>query len=352
MTKARLGLSLLVILFAAGCSNGAEPRSPNDDRETSRTPVKINGMGATLPYPLYSRWFTEYNKLHPDVQINYQSQGSGAGIRGLLAGTVFFGASDQPLKDTQLAAARGVLHFPTVLGAVVPVHNLPGVRQDINFTGPLLADIVMGSVRKWNDPAIAAHNPGVALPATDITVVHRSEGSGTTFVWTDYLGKVSSAFRTTVGVDASVRWPVGIGGKGNEGVAGLVQQIPGALGYVELVWAQQNGLRFGAVQNAAGRFVKASVASVSAAAAVAKMPADFRVSITDAAGEMSYPVASFTWLLIRQHTEDAERGRIMREFLRWALTDGQKFAVDLGYPPVPPPIVAMELKALDSLEAQ
>lgn len=347
-----VGAALALALSA--CSGSPEKTSEPGATSASGT-VQINGAGATFPYPIYSKWFAEYNKLHPDVRINYQSQGSGAGIRQLLAGTVFFGATDQPMKEDQMAAASStVLHFPTVLGAVVPVYNLPGISQELKFTGPLLADVILGKVKKWNDAAIAKHNPGLNLPATDITVVHRSEGSGTTFVWADYLGKVSPEFKKTVGVDSSLKWPVGVGGKGNEGVAGLVQQTPGALGYVELVWASQNKIAFGAVQNSAGTFVKASVDSVTAAAAgaAANMPADFRVSITNAPGDTAYPIASFTWLLLHQNPSDKKQARTMVEFMRWALTDGQKYARDLGYAPLPQSVIDMELKALEQIRLQ
>ena len=255
------GLSVLV---ACG---GGDSASETGGMPGSGAAAQINGAGATFPYPIYSKWFSEYNKLHPDVRINYQSQGSGAGIRQLTSRTVFFGASDQPMKDAQLQAAPGpILHLPTVLGAVVPVYNLSGVNAELKFTGPLLADIVLGKVTKWNDPAIATVNPGVTLPDTAITFVHRSDGSGTTFVWADYLSKVSPAFKETVGADSALKWPVGIGGKGNEGVAGMVTQTPGSLGYVELIYALQNNISYGAVQNAAGTFVKASIESVTAAA--------------------------------------------------------------------------------------
>ena len=316
---------------------------------------QINGAGATFPYPIYSKWFAEYNRLHPNVRINYQSQGSGAGIRQLTSRTVFFGASDQPMKDEQLAAAPGpILHFPTVLGAVVPVYNLPGVSQELKFTGPLLADIVLGKVTKWNDPALARHNPGVALPDQAITFVHRSDGSGTTFVWADYLSKISSEFKTTVGADSSLNWPTGIGGKGNEGVAGMVSQTPGSLGYVELIYALQNDIAFGAVQNADGQFVKASIDSVTAAAeaAAADMPADFRVSITNAPGEHAYPIASFTWILLYENPDDKAQAQVMADFMKWAVTDGQAHARELGYAPLPENVVEKELQALEKIRLQ
>lgn len=345
------------LAIVAGCSGGSAPPAAESAGGAARAGGggTINGAGATFPYPIYSKWFSEYNKLHPDVEINYQSLGSGAGIRQLSSRTVFFGASDQPMKDEQLQAAPGkILHFPTVLGAVVPIYNLPEVSQQLKFTGPLIADIVLGKVKKWNDPAIVKLNPGVKLPATDLTLVHRSEGSGTTFIFADYLGKVSDEFKKTVGVDASLKWPVGVGGKGNEGVSGLVRQTPGSLGYVELVYALQNKIPVGSVQNSAGTFVVPSVASVTAAAAgaAANMPPDFRVSITNAPGADAYPIASFTWLLLYEDPQDKAQAAIMKEFMRWALTDGQKMAPELGYASLPPQVVEMEIKALEQLKVQ
>jgi phosphate transport system substrate-binding protein len=311
----------------------------------------INGAGATFPYPIYSKWFAEYNKLHPNVQINYQSIGSGGGIQQITRQTVFFGASDGPMTEEQIKAAPApILHLPTVLGAVVPVYNVAGVSTDLKFTGPLLADIYLGKIAKWNDPAIAKLNPGVSLPATEIIVVHRSDGSGTTYIWVDYLSKMSPEFQRKVGVKTSVKWPTGVGGKGNEGVAGLVTQTPGAIGYVELIYALQNKISDGSVQNAAGEFGKASVQSVTmaAAGAAAKMPADFRVSITNAPGNGVYPISSFTWLLLYENPKDKAQGRMMSDFMKWALTDGQKYCADLGYAPLPPNVVKMELAALEA----
>jgi phosphate transport system substrate-binding protein len=316
--------------------------------------VQITGAGATFPYPIYSTWTAEYSRLHPNVRINYQSLGSGAGIRQLTNRTVFFGASDQPMRDEQLANAPGtILHFPTVLGSVVPIFNLPGITE-LQFTGPVLADIAMGKITRWNDPALVQLNPGVSLPDVALTWVHRSDGSGTTFVWVDYLAKVSPEFKERVGVDASVNWPTGVGAKGNEGVAGLVRQTPGALGYTEPAYANQTNIPFGSVQNAAGRFVKSSPAAVTAAAAgaAADMPADFRVSITNAPGEEAYPIASFTWMLFYEDPDNKAHARAMVEFMRWALTDGQRFATDLGYSPLPENVVQMELKALDRIRTQ
>src|SRR5258708_2537413 len=269
--------------------------------------VQINGAGATFPNPIYSKWFSEYNKLHSNVQINYQSLGSGAGIRQVTAQTVFFGATDGPMTNEQLLAAPGrILHFPTVLGADVPVYNLPGVTAELKFTGPVLADIFLGKITKWNDAAIAKLNTGVNLPATDITVVHRSDASGTTYIWVDYLSKVSPEWKMKAGVATQVNWPTGVGGKGNEGVAGIVTQTPGSLGYVELVYALQNKIAYGSVQNTAGDFTRPTVESVTAAAASAagKMPADFRVSITNAPGKGVYPISSFTWILLYENPKD------------------------------------------------
>jgi phosphate transport system substrate-binding protein len=315
--------------------------------------VQINGAGATFPNPIYSKWFSEYNKLKPNVRINYQSIGSGGGIRQITQRTVFFGATDGPMTPEQMQAAPGkILHLPTVLGAVVPVYNIPGIKQELKFTGPLLADITMGKITKWNDPAIAKLNAGVTLPATDIVVAHRSDGSGTTYIWVDYLSKVSPEFRKTVGVSTAVKWPVGVGGKGNEGVAALVSQTPGALGYVELIYALQNNIPYGSVQNSSGNFIRASIDAVTAAAAAAaaQMPEDFRVSITNPPGKDAYPIASFTWLLLYENPQDKAQAKIMVEFMQWALSDGQKHAKELGYAPLPKVIVDMELKALQKIK--
>jgi phosphate transport system substrate-binding protein len=315
--------------------------------------VQIDGAGATFPYPIYSKWFSEYNKVHPNVQINYQSIGSGGGIRQLTNQTVFFGASDGPMTDEQLKAAPdAVLHLPTVLGGVVPVYNIPGVTADLRFTGETLANIILGKITKWNDPALTKENPGVKLPATDITVAHRADGSGTTYIFVDYLSKVSPEFKEKVGVGTSVQWPVGVGGKGNEGVAGLVKQTPGALGYVELIYALQNNISYGSVKNLAGEYVRASLESVTAAAAgvAGSMPADFRVSITNAPGKGAYPISSFTWLLLYEHPKDPTRARTLNDFVKWALTDGQKHCAALGYAPLPASVVKMEESALQKIE--
>jgi phosphate transport system substrate-binding protein len=317
--------------------------------------TQINGAGATFPAPIYTKWFSEYNKLHGDVRINYQPVGSGAGIQQMIRKTVFFGATDGPMTSEQLQSAPGrILHFPTVLGAVVPVYNVPGVSQELKFSGDLLANIMLGKVTKWNDAQIAKINPGVNLPPADITVVHRSDGSGTTYIWVDYLSKVSPEFKKTIGVATAVKWLIGVGGKGNEGISGLVSQTPGTIGYVELVYALQNKIAYGAVQNMNGKFVKASTESVTAAAssAVSKMPADFRVSITNAPGDDVYPISSFTWLLLYQDAPDKKQAQTMVDFVKWALTDGQKFAPDLGYAPLPKPVVEMEMKALAQIKVQ
>jgi phosphate transport system substrate-binding protein len=315
--------------------------------------MKITGAGATFPYPIYSKWFSEYNKLHPNLEINYQSIGSGGGIQQVIKQTVFFGASDGPMTAEQLQGAPGkVLHFPTVLGAVVPVYNLPNVTTELKFSGPLLADIFLGKITKWNDPAIAKLNAGVTLPATDITVAHRADGSGTTDNWVDYLSKLSPEWKRKVGVATSVNWPTGVGGRGNEGVSGLVKQTPGAIGYVELIYALQNKIAYGSVLNAAGESIKASVQSVTAAAAEAAkaMPPDFRVSITNAPGKGVYPISSFTWLLLYENAKDKGQAKAMVDFVKWALTDGQKYCADLGYAPLPEAVVKLEMAALATIK--
>jgi phosphate transport system substrate-binding protein len=290
---------------------------------------------------MYSKWFSDYNKLHPDVQINYQSIGSGGGIRQVLNGTVDFGASDGPMSDEQLKEAKTkILHIPTVLGADVPAYNIPGVSGEIKFTPEALAGIFLGKIQNWNDPAIAKVNPGVSLPNQSIIVVHRSDGSGTTYIFTDYLTKVSKEWEASVGKGTSVKWPVGLGGKGNEGVAGQIRQLQGSIGYVELIYAVENKITYGSVKNAAGNFVKASLDSVTEAAASSpKMPADFRVSITNAPGKTAYPISSFTWLLVPEQAKDPKKGKIIADFLEWMLNDGQKMTSQLSYAPLPPNVV-------------
>ena len=301
----------------------------------------LNGAGATFPYPMYSKWFSEYNKLHPDVQINYQSIGSGGGIRQVLNGTVDFGASDGPMSDEQLGQSKTkILHIPTVMGAVVPAYNVPGVSGEVKFTPEALAGIFLGKITNWNDPALAKVNPGVNFPNTPIIVIYRSDGSGTTFIFTDYLSKVSKDWANTVGKGTSVKWPGGMGGKGNEGVAGQVRQLTGSIGYVELIYAVQNKITYGSVRNASGNFVAASLDGVTEAAATAKtMPADFRVSITNAPGKTAYPISSFTWLLIPTPAKDPKKGKIIADFLDWMVTDGQKMTSQLSYAPLPDSVV-------------
>ena len=302
----------------------------------------LNGAGATFPYPMYSKWFSEYHKVHPEVEINYQSIGSGGGIRQVLAGTVDFGASDGPMSDEQLAQAKTkILHIPTVLGAVVPAYNIPGVTGEVKFTPQALADIFLGKVTSWNDKEITSANPGVNFPNQEIIVLHRSDGSGTTYIFTDYLSKVSAEWQNGPSKGTSVKWPKGLGGKGNEGVAGMVRQMQGSIGYIELIYAVQNKIPYGVVQNSSRNFVKASLDSVTAAAASApKMPADFRVSITNAPGKDAYPISSFTWLLIPSQSKDAAKGKIIADFLNWMVDGGQKMTADLTYAPLPDSVVA------------
>jgi len=316
---------------------------------------QINGAGATFPDPIYQKWFAEYNKLHSDVQVNYQPVGSGGGIKQLLARTVFFGASDGPMSADQLQNAPGaILHFPTVLGGVVPIYNIPGFSGELKFTGPLLADIFLGKITKWNDPAIAKVNPGSSLPNTDVVVVHRAEGSGTTYIFADFLAKVSPEWKSKVGVDTNVKWPVGVGGNRSDGVTAQVKQTPGAVGYVELTYALTNKLSYGPVQNSAGKFVSATTDSVTAAAAAAAaaMPKDFRVSITNPPGEGAYPIASFTWMLFYENPQDKKQAKTMVEFMKWALTEGQKHAAPMGYAPLPKAVVDMEMTALQKIKTQ
>src|SRR5712691_4111435 len=315
--------------------------------------LQINGAGATFPNPIYSKWFSEYNKLHPTIQINYQPIGSGGGIRQLTNQTVFFGATDGPMTNEQIQGAGAhVMHLPTVLGAVVPIYEVPGLSEPLRFSGPLLADIFLGKVTKWNDKAIAAENPGVKLPDSDITVVHRSDGSGTSYIWCDFLAKSSPDWSKRVGVATAVNWPVGVGGKGNEGVAGLVKQTPNSIGYVELIYALQNKIPYGVVKNAAGHYVRASLESVTAAAAATegKMPADFRVSITNAPGKDVYPISSFTWLLLYESNKDKARAQAMVDFVKWAITDGQRYAAQLGYAPLPASVVRLEMEAIKRIK--
>ena len=308
----------------------------------------LNGAGATFPYPMYSKWFSEYHKLHPDIEINYQSIGSGGGIRQVLAGTVDFGASDGPMSDEQLAQAKiKILHIPTVLGAVVPAYNVSGLSGELRFSPQTIADICLGKISNWNDKAIAADNPGVRLPDRAIVVVHRSDGSGTNYIFTDYLSKVSPEWKQKVGKGTSVSWPVGLGAKGNEGVAGMIRQMDGAFGYVELIYAVQNKIPYAAVRNPAGTWLKGSLDGATAAAAsVRDMPADFRVSITNAPGKDAYPISSFTWLLIPVQAKDQAKGKILVDFLHWMLDDGEKMTAQLDYAPLPENVSAKVAQAI------
>jgi phosphate transport system substrate-binding protein len=320
-------------------------------------PLSINGAGATFPYPMYSKWFDEYHKKYANIQINYQPIGSGGGIKQVTEGTVDFGGSDGPMNDDQLKAFQdkhgfGILHFPTVLGAAVPTYNIPGVSAELNFTSDAIVGIFLGKITKWNDPAIAGPNKGVNLPGNDIVVVHRSDGSGTTYIWTDYLSKVSDEWKNKVGKGTSVNWPVGLGGKGNEGVAGLIKQTPNSFGYVELIYAIQNSMPYGRVKNSSGALIKADLASVTAAAAGAAkdMPADFRVSITNAPGKTAYPISSFTWLLVPEKFSDAGKRDALKGFVSWMLADGQNYAEALSYAKLPKEVVAKEKQALAKVQ--
>src|SRR5215472_6483885 len=316
-----------------------------------------NGAGATFPYPIYSKWFDVYHGKNPNIQFNYQSIGSGAGIKQVTEGTVDFGASDGPMNEEQMKAfqdKRGtaILHFPTVLGAAVPTYNVSGVSGSLNFTPEAVAGVFLGKITKWNDPAIVGANKGVNLPAADIVVVHRSDGSGTTYIWTDYLSKVSDEWKSKVGKGTSVNWPVGLGGKGNEGVTGQIKQTPNAIGYVELIYAVQNNILYGTVKNSSKNFVKADLASVTAAAAAAskEMPDDFRVSITNASGNNAYPIASFTWLLIPEKIQDAGKRDAIKNFLKWMMTEGQGSVEALSYAKLPKEVVAKEEKAISKIQ--
>ena len=341
MTRRIAGLTVAVVVLAG----------------VAAAALSITGAGATFPNPMYSKWFNEYHKMHADVEINYQSLGSGAGIKQVTEGTVDFGATDGPMNDTQLAefkTKRGceVLHFPTVLGADVPTYNIPGVSSDLNFTPEALAGIFLGKITKWNDPEIAKANPGVKLPGSDVVVVHRSEASGTTYIWVDYLAKVSPEWKKKVGVGSAVNWPVGLGGKGNEGVSGQIKQTENSIGYVELIYAIQNKMSYGKVKNLSGEFVKADLASVTAAAAgaAANMPEDFRVSITNAPGRGVYPISSFTWLLVPGKIQDPAKKKAVKDFVTWMLGPGQKMTEALSYAPLPKAVVSKEEKAISKIQ--
>jgi len=296
----------------------------------------LNGAGATFPNPIYSKWFSEYHKQHPEVEINYQPIGSGGGIRQVTSGTVDFGATDGPMSDEQIKSSKVPLqHIPTVMGSVVPAYNIPGVKEELKFTPDVIANIFLGKITTWNDPAIQNLNKDVKLPNQNINVVHRSDGSGTTYVFTDYLSKVSPEWKNGPGKGTSVKWPVGIGGKGNEGVAGTIRAVDGTIGYVELIYALQNKITFGSVKNAAGSFVKADLQNTSAAANGVKIPDDYRVSITNSPNKDAYPIATFTWLLIPTKPSDANKGKIIKDFLSWMIDDGEKMVEQLSYAPLP-----------------
>ena len=356
MKKSLIASVAIVSLIASACSSGEKSGSDTGSAASANSSgsVDLTGAGATFPYPLYSKWFADYAAA-TGVKINYQSIGSGGGIRQLSEGTVDFGASDSPMKDDEIAKAKGpVMHFPTVLGAVVVTYNLPGVTTPLKLSGAVVADIFAGRITKWNDPKIASLNAGVTLPATDILVVHRSDGSGTTFVFTDYLTAVSPAWASGPGKGKEVSWPVGLGGKGNEGVSGQVKQTPGAIGYVELAYAKQNNLSFASIQNASGNFVAPSPEGMTAAAAgvAEKLPGntDYRLSIVNAAGANAYPISSFTWILVYAQQPDSVKGRKLRDFLRWALTEGEKQASALDYAPLPASMASRLTARLDSIK--
>ncbi len=339
--------ALALLCFSCANSSSTQAAAPRADQ------VLINGAGATFPAPIYSKWFDQYHRMLPQIQINYQPIGSGGGVRQITEGTVDFGASDMPMTDEQIQQAKiKIFHFPTVIGAVVPAYNIPGITQEINFTPEALTGIFLGKITKWNDPELKKSNSAVNFPDKNIVVVHRSEGSGTTYVWADYLAKVSPEWKSKVGVNASLNWPVGLGGRGNEGVAGLVKQTPNSIGYVELIYAIQNKMGYGKVRNSAGTFVKADLASVTAAAAgtTKAMPADFRVSITNAPGKDAYPISSFTWLLIPSKIPDPAKKKALKDFLQWMLTDGQNMVEALSYAKLPKELVPMEQKTIAGIE--
>ena len=343
-----------LILFAAACGKDTNNSGTASSTASSRS-VDLTGAGATFPYPIYSKWFADYAQ-QTGVKINYQSIGSGGGIRQLSEQTVDFGASDSPMSNDEMAKAKGgpVLHIPTVLGAVVVTYNIPGLTAPLNLSATALSDIFAGRITKWSDTRIGSLNPDAKLPATDVLVVHRSDGSGTTFIFTDYLSKAVPAWNSGVGKGKEVKWPVGLGAKGNEGVAGQVKQTPGAIGYVELAYAKQNNLPFAAIANKSGKNVVPSVAAVTAAAAgaAATLPAntDYRISIVDAPGADSYPISSFTWILVYQHQRDAAKGKKLVDFLNWALTTGESSASALDYAPLPSDMAAKVKERLGTID--
>jgi phosphate transport system substrate-binding protein len=353
MLKTLNALAIVALLILAACAGAPESTSTGSGGSAS---IALQGAGATFPYPLYSKWFSDYNKLNPNVKIDYQSIGSGGGIKQITEQTVDFGASDAPMKDDQMKALpKPILHIPTVLGAVVITYNLPSVQGELKLTPEVLTDIFLGKIKKWSDQKIAALNSGLKLPDKDIAAVHRSDGSGTTAIFVDYLSKVSPEWKEKIGSGTSVNWPpIGIGGKGNEGVTGQVKQLEGAVGYVELVYALQNKLPYASIQNQAGKFVAPNLDAVTAAAAssVAEMPEDLRVSITNAAGDGAYPISGYTYLLIYKDMDNQAKGQTLAKFLWWAIHDGQKQAKDLGYAPLPSEVVAKTEEKIKSLTAK
>jgi phosphate transport system substrate-binding protein len=348
----RISWVLLAVLSFAVAACGKNEEAGGTSGASSDQPVTLNAAGATFPFPLYSKWMHEYNRIHPNIRINYQSIGSGGGIRQITAGTVDFGASDAPMTpDEEKAAPATLFHIPTTLGAVCITYNIAGVTSSLNITPDVLADIYLGKLTKWNDPRLTKPNPSVKLPDTTITVVHRSDGSGTTNVFTDYLSKVSSDWKTTVGMGKSVKWPTGLGGKGNEGVTGQVKTTPGAIGYVELAYAMQNKLPVAAMQNKAGQFVKPSIPAITEAAAGVDMPPSLHVSITDPTGKTAYPISAFTYLLVYQKAKDPVKGSAIAHFVWWAIHDGQKYSAALDYAPLPESVVKKEEARLKDLTA-
>jgi phosphate transport system substrate-binding protein len=340
---------MLIAFCVTGCKQSANTSATAENQSSAQN---LNGAGATFPNPIYSKWFSEYAAAHPGIHINYQSVGSGAGIRQVSEGTVDFGASDGPMTDQQIAESKvPVIHIPTVLGAVVPVYNIPGVTGNLNLAPDVIADIYLGKITKWNDPRLAKDNPGVKFPSTAILPVYRSDGSGTTYIFTDFLSKVSPDFAKKIGKSTSVKWPVGIGQKGNEGVAGMVRQSPSSFGYVELIYALQNKMTYGAVRNASGKFVLATTDGVTAAAAGAAktMPADYRVSITNAPGDTAYPISSFTWLLIPTHSSNTAKTQTLKDFLTWMLDHGESEASSMDYAPLPAEVQTMVRKSIADL---
>ena len=355
LTKKNLSHAVVAVLTTVVMTLGLAGCKGKNTSGTSGSEIKLQGAGATFPNPLYQKWFSEYNKITLSAKFDYQSIGSGGGIKQITARTVDFGGSDAPMKDQELQAAPGeILHIPTVLGADVVTYNLPGVTVELKFTPEAIAGVFLGHIKKWNDPAIASINPGVNLPATDITVVHRSDGSGTSYVWTDYLSKVSPEWKEKVGAGTSVNWPVGIGAKGNEGVTGQVKSTPNSLGYVELIYAEQNKLPYASVKNAAGEFIKPSLESITAAAAGSanQMPDDLRVSITNAPGKGVYPISAFTYFLVYKNQNNEAKGKALVAFLWWAIHDGEQYARQLHYAPLPPEVVQKAEQKIRSINYQ